>query len=40
MGNRSTAVYRLFDSEGALLYVGISVSPERRFEEHSKNLVG
>ncbi|MGW2826367.1 GIY-YIG nuclease family protein [Streptomyces sp. NPDC001443] len=36
MGSRATAVYRLFDSEGTLLYVGMSVSPERRFEEHSK----
>ncbi|GAB1331708.1 GIY-YIG nuclease family protein [Streptomyces sennicomposti] len=36
MGNRPTAVYRLFDAEETLLYVGMSVSPERRFEEHSK----
>jgi len=36
VGKRATAVYRLSDSEGALLYVGISVSPERRFEEHAK----
>ncbi|MEU4954317.1 GIY-YIG nuclease family protein [Streptomyces lavendulae] len=37
MGARPTAVYRLFNLEEALLYVGISVNPDRRFEEHSKN---
>ncbi|MFD9247663.1 GIY-YIG nuclease family protein [Streptomyces sp. NPDC059556] len=37
MGARPTAVYRLFDLEETLLYVGISVSPDRRFEEHAKN---
>ena len=36
---RSTAIYRLFDSEGQLLYVGISDRPEVRWTEHalSKN---
>lgn len=29
-----TAVYRLYDRAGALLYVGISVRPDTRFEEH------
>lgn len=29
-----TAVYRIFDTTGALLYVGMSVSPETRFADH------
>jgi predicted GIY-YIG superfamily endonuclease len=32
---RSTAIYRLFDSEGQLLYVGISDRPEVRWAEHA-----
>lgn len=32
--NGRTAVYRLFDSSGALLYVGISCNPEKRFRAH------
>lgn len=32
---RSTAIYRLFDSEGRLLYVGISDRPEVRWAEHA-----
>lgn len=31
----STALYRLFDSTNQLLYVGISVRPEVRWEEHA-----
>lgn len=29
-----TAVYRIFDAENALLYVGMSVAPETRFADH------
>lgn len=32
---RSTAIYRLFDSEEQLLYVGISDRPEVRWTEHA-----
>lgn len=31
-----TALYRVFDAEGALLYVGISHDPEKRWAEHAK----
>jgi hypothetical protein len=31
-----TALYRFFDSAGALLYVGITASPSTRFTLHSK----
>ena len=31
-----TALYRLYDEAGTLLYVGISHQPEVRFEQHSK----
>ncbi|MFF9287544.1 GIY-YIG nuclease family protein [Streptomyces griseosporeus] len=31
-----TAVYRLYDVSGQLLYVGISMNPERRWGEHSR----
>lgn len=31
------AVYRLFDSEGRLLYVGISKDPMNRWQEHRGN---
>ncbi|MFE9003161.1 hypothetical protein ACFYOY_13610 [Streptomyces sp. NPDC007875] len=31
-----TALYRLYDEAGALLYIGISHQPEVRFEQHSK----
>lgn len=31
-----TAVYRLYDAAGVLLYVGISSRPDKRFEEHRK----
>ncbi|WP_053638273.1 MULTISPECIES: GIY-YIG nuclease family protein [Streptomyces] len=29
-----TAVYRLFDADGTLLYVGMTYAPERRFRDH------
>lgn len=32
-----TTLYRLFDSVGALLYVGIAGNPGRRFEQHAGN---
>lgn len=31
---RPTAVYRLYDATGDLLYVGIAVFPDNRFEQH------
>lgn len=31
-----TAVYRLLDAQGALLYVGISRRPEHRLRQHAK----
>jgi hypothetical protein len=31
-----TALYRLFDADGALLYVGIANSPESRWSQHAK----
>ena len=31
-----TALYRLYDEAGVLLYIGISHQPEVRFEQHSK----
>jgi predicted GIY-YIG superfamily endonuclease len=30
-----TALYRLYDEGGALLYIGISNDPDRRFEQHA-----
>jgi predicted GIY-YIG superfamily endonuclease len=35
--DRPTAVYRLYDEEGCLLYVGISDRPETRFGEHERD---
>lgn len=32
---RTTTLYRLFGADDALLYVGISGSPGRRFEQHA-----
>lgn len=32
---RRTALYRFFDADGALLYVGISCQPEVRFTQHA-----
>jgi predicted GIY-YIG superfamily endonuclease len=34
--SKPTAVYRLFSESGALLYVGISDDPEKRFTEHER----
>lgn len=34
LADRPTAVYRLFDAEDVLLYVGISCNPEARFKQH------
>ncbi|WTW93481.1 GIY-YIG nuclease family protein [Streptomycetaceae bacterium NBC_01309] len=34
LDHRRTAVYRLFDAAGVLLYVGISVDPQKRFKNH------
>lgn len=36
MTDEPTAVYRLYDEAGDLLYVGISKHPEQRFVEHSQ----
>lgn len=33
---RRTAVYRLYNKAGALLYVGISDRPEKRFKQHRR----
>lgn len=33
--NRPTTLYRLFDPDGDLLYVGIAGNPGRRFEQHA-----
>lgn len=33
----ATALYRIFDSEGALLYIGISVDAFRRAKQHRKD---
>lgn len=32
-----TALYRLFDNSGALLYIGVSVSPEQRWMHHAEH---
>jgi predicted GIY-YIG superfamily endonuclease len=32
----ATAVYRLSDEDGELLYVGLTNNPERRFAQHAK----
>ncbi|MFG3051857.1 GIY-YIG nuclease family protein [Kitasatospora sp. NPDC048239] len=34
--NGPTGLYRLYDGNGLLLYVGLSTAPERRFREHRK----
>jgi predicted GIY-YIG superfamily endonuclease len=36
LDDHRTALYRLFDEGGVLLYIGISHQPEVRFEQHSK----
>ncbi len=33
---RPAAVYRLYDAEGALLYIGSSSNPKRRYRDHSR----
>jgi predicted GIY-YIG superfamily endonuclease len=33
--SRQTALYRLFDAEGRLLYVGITFNPDNRWAEHA-----
>jgi predicted GIY-YIG superfamily endonuclease len=33
----ATAVYRLRDERGALLYIGLTKDPERRFAQHASN---
>jgi predicted GIY-YIG superfamily endonuclease len=34
---RLTTVYRLYDDNGRLLYVGTSVDPQERWEQHARN---
>lgn len=34
---RPTAMYRMYDAEGELLYVGISVRPDKRVEQHARD---
>lgn len=36
LDDHRTALYRLFDAEGALLYVGITVNVEQRWTEHER----
>lgn len=31
-----TALYRLYDADGRLLYVGIAQDPEKRWSQHSR----
>jgi predicted GIY-YIG superfamily endonuclease len=35
--SRRTALYRFFDSEERLLYVGVAFDPEARWKEHAKS---
>jgi hypothetical protein len=35
--DRRTALYRLFDAEGRLLYVGVAFNPEVRWKDHAKD---
>lgn len=35
--SRRAALYRLFDSEGRLLYVGVAFNPETRWKDHAKD---
>lgn len=37
--NPDLVLYRFFDADGALLYVGQSINPWRRLTEHSRNIV-
>ena len=34
--NRRTALYRLYDDDGVLLYIGIAFSPEARWKDHTR----
>lgn len=34
MVNRRTCVYRCYDEDGELLYVGLSMNPDGRFAKH------
>ncbi|MFI2761350.1 type II toxin-antitoxin system prevent-host-death family antitoxin [Streptomyces echinatus] len=36
LDNHRTALYRLYDADGTLLYIGISHDPNARFEQHAK----
>ncbi|WP_217235420.1 type II toxin-antitoxin system prevent-host-death family antitoxin [Streptomyces sp. AC555_RSS877] len=36
LDDKRTALYRLYDAGGQLLYIGISYQPEVRFEQHSE----
>lgn len=37
LDDKPTALYRLYDSAGRLLYIGISYQPDVRFEQHSES---
>ena len=39
MEPRPTALYRLYDADGALLYIGFSTDPTRRWKEHRKEML-
>jgi predicted GIY-YIG superfamily endonuclease len=34
---KRTALYRIYDADGALLYVGVTGNPKRRFAEHASD---
>jgi len=34
MSARAHVLYRMYDADGALLYIGITCNPSRRFERH------
>lgn len=38
MDSRPTALYRLYDAGSALLYIGRSINPKRRWKEHRKEM--
>lgn len=37
LADRETAVYRLFDADKALLYIGVSWDPDIRMKDHEAN---
>lgn len=39
LARRKTAVYRLYDRSGELLYIGKTVHPNERFKEHAKEQI-